>query len=300
MVFRKARVGPVDPLRLMESALLGEETRRGGPLERDDFPTEGEEFPMQRMIPVGLALIGMAIPAAAMAGSPGMFGKRHKETPVKVPIAPPPQFVQMEDGTIVQPVRPAAVDHVHNAGVPCATCEAAAAPTVVMEGTCAACESGSAVAHPHPLAAEAPGLASLRPQEAPGYARIGDGAVSQPAFAEPTPIGVMQAGYRPQGQQGQYQPPGQQGPVDVLALSEARAKQKQQAGNVPATMGGSPGKPRKRPHILAHLFGLDPLYRIGREREARRTSQHAAIAYGESNQIVTDVPASAVYGNGGH
>jgi hypothetical protein len=300
MVFRKARAGPVDPLRVMESALPGEETRRGGPFERDDFPIEGEEFPMQRMIPVGLALIGMAVPAAAIAGSPGLFNKRHKDAPVTVPIAPPPRFVQTEDGTIVQPTAPAPYRHVHTAGVPCASCEAAAQPSVMTEGTCAACESGSAEVHTHPFAEEAPGLASLRPQEAPGYARIGGGTAPQPVFAEPTPIGVMQAGYRPQGQQGQYQSPGQQGPVDVLALSEARAKQKQQAANVPATMGGSPGKPRKRPHILAHLFGFDPLYRIGREREARRTSQHAAIAYGESDQIVTDVPASAVYSNGGH
>jgi hypothetical protein len=263
---------------------------------------------MRRILPVGLALVGVALamPVAATAGSPdmmhGLFVKKHKKTKQAAPAPAPPQMIQNEDGQIVQTVSPAPVDHVHTAGVPCTTCEAAAAaPPVIMEGACAACENGATTVHTHPVVEEAPGVASIRPQETPGYARVGGGGATQvPMYAEPTPIGVMQAGYHPQTQQGQYQPDGLQAPVDVLALSEAREKEKRQASAVAPTMGGSPGKPRSRPHILAHLFGFDGVFRLGRDHEDQRASQHAAISYGPMNQVVTDVPASAVYGNGGH
>jgi len=259
----------------------------------EDFPIVGEEFPMRQMIPVGLALVGMALaaPAAATAGSPdtrpGLFARKARRTP-------PPQVVET-----MPTVQPASAVHVHTDGVRCPICEAAAAaPPVVMMGACSACENGSTTVHNHPMIVEgeAPGLASLGPAEAPGYARLGGATNATPVYAEPTPIGVMQAGYQPA-----MQPQGMQGgPVDVLALSEAREKAKRQAGPIAPTVGGMPGKPRHRPHILAHLFGFEGVFQIGREREARRQSQHAAIAYGAVNQPVTDVPASAVYSQGGH
>lgn len=263
---------------------------------------------MRRILPVGLALVGMALamPVAATAGSPdmkhGLFVKRQKRAKQAetTPAPAPPRFIRTEDGRIVPTMAPAPVDHVHTADVPCTTCEAAAAPpTVIMEGACAACEKGATTVHAHPVVEESPGAASIRPRETPGYAQVG-GATQVPMYAEPTPIGVMQTSYQPRTQQGQFQPNGLQAPVDVLALSEAREKQKRQAAAVPPTMGGSPGKPRSRPRILAHLFGFDGMFHMGRDREAQRAGQHAAISYGGMNQVVTDVPASAVYGNGGH
>lgn len=257
----------------------------------EGFPIVGKEFPMRRIIPVGLALVGLglALPAAATAGSPdtqsGLFAKKTRRARQT---AQDPQFVP--------PAQPPMIEHIHTEGVPCTACEAAAPPTVVMTGACAACENGSTTLHTHPMA-EGPGLASIGPAEAPGHAQLGGGMNAAPVFAEPTPIGVMQAGYRPQAQP----PQGFQGSsVDVLALSEAREKEKRNAGPVAPTVGGMPGKPRSRPHILAHLFGFEGMFHMGRDREARRQSQHAAISYGPVNQVVTDVPASSVYGPSGH
>ena len=168
---------------------------------------------MRQMIPVGLALVGMALaaPAAATAGSPdtrpGLFARKARRTP-------PPQVVET-----MPTVQPASAVHVHTDGVRCPICEAAAAaPPVVMMGACSACENGSTTVHNHPMIVEgeAPGLASLGPAEAPGYARLGGATNATPVYAEPTPIGVMQAGYQPA-----MQPQGMQGgPVDVLALSK--------------------------------------------------------------------------------
>jgi hypothetical protein len=63
---------------------------------------------------------------------------------------------------------------------------------------------------------------------------------------------------------------------------------------VPPTVGG-PVPEHNRPHVIRHLFGLD-VFTHGRERrEERRLSQHAAIAYGQKDQSLTELPASMVY-----
>ena len=61
----------------------------------------------------------------------------------------------------------------------------------------------------------------------------------------------------------------------------------------PTAMSG-PG--HDRPHIISHVFGLPKLGKLHEERVEKRREQHAAIAYGDPNQKVTDLPASVVYG----
>jgi hypothetical protein len=59
-----------------------------------------------------------------------------------------------------------------------------------------------------------------------------------------------------------------------------------------------------RPHVLGHLFGFSDIARDARERRGRRTEkerqQHAAISYEDQAKPVTEIPASMVYGKGGH
>jgi hypothetical protein len=54
---------------------------------------------------------------------------------------------------------------------------------------------------------------------------------------------------------------------------------------------------RNRPHILAHLFGLDAIGRASREdRERRVMENHASISYQPQSVQPTELPASMVYG----
>jgi hypothetical protein len=56
----------------------------------------------------------------------------------------------------------------------------------------------------------------------------------------------------------------------------------------------SPG--HDRPHIIGHILGIPKFGQRMRAREEKRREQHAAIAYGESNSKVTELPSSMVYG----
>jgi hypothetical protein len=233
------------------------------------LPFEGKEFPMRRWISTGLALIGMAlaVPAAATAGSPdmrhGLFkGAKSQKKHVH--------------------------QHVHNHDAPsggCSTCESPEAVvvtngTLTAPGACTACQAAAM------QQVEAPGLASLRPSEAPGFASMN--GRDQVLSSEPTPIGVVQAGFRPEAT----------GMPTASSLFHQSAGQPQGAnlGPIAPTMGGMPGKPHARPHIIRHLLGLDGFGRMGQEREAREASKHAQTTFGTNDQRVVDVPANMVYG----
>jgi hypothetical protein len=65
--------------------------------------------------------------------------------------------------------------------------------------------------------------------------------------------------------------------------------------SIPAAPTGITGPGHDRPHIISHIFGLPKLGRHLEERSERRRDQHAATAYGDSSQKVTDLPAAVVY-----
>jgi hypothetical protein len=53
--------------------------------------------------------------------------------------------------------------------------------------------------------------------------------------------------------------------------------------------------------VISHLFGVGGITRHAREARAdRQKQQHASIAYDPPSQPVTELPASMVYGQGGH
>ena len=59
------------------------------------------------------------------------------------------------------------------------------------------------------------------------------------------------------------------------------------------------GPPSNRPHVIRHLLGLDVLGKHRRDADDKDRQKHAAIAYDQPNQPVTELPKSMVYGDGG-
>lgn len=131
---------------------------------------------------------------------------------------------------------------------------------------------------------------------APGYAVVGGpegapgdaGAHGGIPGAEPAPIGVATAGHRapfdprmaaamPRPGAGSYDP-------SVMQSS------------VPAAPTPMSGPGHNRPHVIGHMLGLPKLGRHYQEHQAKKREQHAAIAYGDPDQKVTELPASMVYG----
>jgi hypothetical protein len=135
--------------------------------------------------------------------------------------------------------------------------------------------------------AHATGYAVVGGQEsAPGYA-VANGSAQG---AEPAPIGMargaqgMPVDPRMAGAMPRPGGPGA-GPYDPSVMQSSIPP-------APAAMSG-PG--HDRPHIISHIFGLPKLGKLHEEREGKRRDQHAAIAYGDPNQKVNELPASVVY-----
>jgi hypothetical protein len=202
----------------------------------------------------------------------GLFGRRHcvecqraaaKRDGVDVP--PPPSLEPGMQGQVV------------SNGSYCPTCQG----NMVV--------SGPVISHD----AHAPGYAVVGGPsgpggpDAPGYAVVGEAMVG----AEPVPVGVSKmrtpgatdprmaaAGGRPGA-----------GPVDPAVVPTNYPPQSAVAA------------PRSsRPHIISHLFGIPLLGTYRRQLDQKERDKHAAIAYGQNDKAVTEVPASVVYGNGGH
>ncbi len=126
------------------------------------------------------------------------------------------------------------------------------------------------------------------PQDSTGYAVVGGPAPS----AEPTPIGLAR------GTQNPWADPrmaamaprrGAGGPYDPAVVPSS----------LPPAQSAMAGPGHDRPHILSHLFGLDGFGRYRREREEQAREKHAAVAYGDPNQKVTELPSSMVYSKDG-
>jgi hypothetical protein len=147
--------------------------------------------------------------------------------------------------------------------------------------------SGPVVVSEHVVGAgdpHAPGYAVVGGAESgPGYAVVNGGE----AGAEPTPVGVAR------GAQYAMADPGMAGPMPRPgAGSYDPAVMPTSVPPPPSPMSG-PG--HNRPHIISHTLGLPILGKRHEQRVERRREQHAAIAYGDPNKKVTELPASVVY-----
>ena len=163
-------------------------------------------------------------------------------------------------------------------------------------GSCPTCQGNAIVTGPVLTTdAHAPGYAvvggpgSMASADAPGYAVVGDGPMGQ----DPTPIGISRSA---QGLAGGPRMaaagarPGAAGAYDPSVVPTA----------IPPAQVAMEGPGHDRPHIISHLLGLPKLGQIRRGREDKEREHHAAIAYDQPGAKVSELPASMVYGPGGH
>jgi hypothetical protein len=251
---------------------------------------------------LGVFGLALAVPAWVMADPPGdgapavteevspqppphrhngLFGWRHcvicqrarakRESGVNVP--PPPSLGPAAG--VSGPVT-GAHDHAMLApGAPCPTCQG----EVVMTGSSTVIENhapGYAVVGGS--AAEAPGYAVVGGPGGPTAdpAPIGVARNAQPAWADPR---LASAGRRPGSS-----------PYDPAVVPS----------NLPPAQSAMAGPGHDRPHIISHVLGLPKFGQLYRDHQDKERQKHAAIAYGESNRAVTDLPASVVYGKNNH
>jgi hypothetical protein len=127
-------------------------------------------------------------------------------------------------------------------------------------------------------ARKAPGRAVVG-GDAPGYASVGGDAM---LASEPTPIGRTMM---TQAWANARQP-----------APNRQAKAPSDSALMPTSFNPVAPEGSNNPHILRHLFGLDAIGSLSRrEAERRAREKHAAIAYGQKDQPVTELPASMVY-----
>jgi hypothetical protein len=131
-----------------------------------------------------------------------------------------------------------------------------------------------------------------------GYAVVGPGvpgdgtgfAVVGGPSAEPAPIGVARGttnSWADPRMAAMPRRPGA-GPYDPSVVPTG-------VPQAPSPMSG-PG--HDRPHIISHMLHFPKFGQHHQERLDRQREKHAAIAYGDPNEKVTELPASVVYGKG--
>ncbi len=126
------------------------------------------------------------------------------------------------------------------------------------------------------------------PEDMTGYAVVGGPAPS----AEPAPIGLARGGQNPWAdpRMAAMAPrPGGAGPYDPSVVPSS----------MPPAQSAVAGPGHDRPHIISHILGLPLMGTHRRQREEREREKHAAIAYGDPKQKVTELPSSMVYGKDG-
>jgi hypothetical protein len=235
-----------------------------------------------RLLVLGLAVAVLALPGAARAGLPVIASKKpkcpHSTGAHKCPACQLAD-AQREAGSV-----PIVVNGPTPPGLAAPGCAACAASggTIVMD-------SG-----------EAPGVAHLGGNHPGGVMMPGGG---YRISGEPTPIGVVRAGYDldahrapAPGLGGGFDPthgaPRPSGPV--MMGSPGMGMSMGAIPPAPTPMGTN----SRRTSVLGHMMGLDGFGRFGQARAARKAAEHAAIpmgapaAYGRP----TEVPASMVYG----
>ena len=68
----------------------------------------------------------------------------------------------------------------------------------------------------------------------------------------------------------------------------------------PAQVAIQSAEHEKRYKIIAHVLGVPKFGQRRRAEEDKERQKHAAIAYDQPGTKVTEIPASMVYGQGGH
>ena len=202
-----------------------------------------------------------------------------------VDVPPPPSASSLPPGTVV----PGAIVYGHPHGGAthansqpgtCVACEQAAAGTVVTSGPVVISDSN------------APGYASVGGPSAPGYASVG-GPAPVGGDGGPAPVGVARA------HTGQPSPIAARSPLGTHDSSVMPTSAAIPAAPTPMGDDGP-----TKPHVIGHLFGFSQMAKDYRDRRAQRSQKereaHAAIAYDEKSQPLTEIPASMVYGNDGH
>jgi hypothetical protein len=157
---------------------------------------------------------------------------------------------------------------------------------VASAGGCAACEAGSAAVY---SGADAPGVAYVG-GDGPGYAAAGVLATT-----EPTPVGVMRTDYQgPTAGLGQPMPG--VSPYGPIAPNGPQAAPAGMPFGQPPLSGPMSNPGHNRPSVLRHMLGLRAPRTLSSYRQERRRSSHAAIRYEAGPQMLSELPASVVYG----
>ena len=218
---------------------------------------------------------GTMVMAPAVQSAPhhhkGIFGRRHCVECQRA-------YAKAHDGVDVPAppsLEPGVQGQVISQGAYCPTCQG----NMVM--------SGPATGHEAP----APGYAVVGGPaggEVPGYAVVGEAMVG----SEPVPVGVSKMRTKNASDPRMAAMGGRpgSGPLDPAVVPT----------NLPPAQAAVVSSSGGRPHIISHLFGLPMMGAHRREREDREREKHASIAYGQNEQAVTELPASVVYGKGGH
>ncbi len=164
--------------------------------------------------------------------------------------------------------------------------------------SCPTCQGNAVVTGPVLVAdAHAPGYAvvggpgAMASADAPGYAVVGDAPLGQ----DPAPIGISRSGQGPSGLTGMAAMgarPGAGGAYDPSVVPTSAIP--------PAPTAIQSAEHEKRYKIIAHVLGVPKFGQRRRAEEDKERQKHAAIAYDQPGTKVTEIPASMVYGQGGH
>jgi hypothetical protein len=165
-------------------------------------------------------------------------------------------------------------------------------------GSCPVCDGNAVVTGPVLTAdAHAPGYAvvggpgAMASTDAPGYAVVGDALPGQ----DPAPIGVSRSGQVPGGPRMAAmgaRTPGAAGPYDPSVVPTSAIP--------PAQVAMKNPEHEKRYKVIAHVLGVPKFGQWRRAEEDKERQKHAAIAYDQPGAKVSEIPASMVYGQGGH
>ncbi len=230
-----------------------------------------------RMLALGLAAgLLSVVPTSAEAGKPKC---PHSTGAYKCPSC---QLADAQRKAGDRPIIVTGASPIEHTGAGCAACAASGGEGVIVM------ESG-----------EAPGVARLGGAHPGGVVMPG----GYPITGEPTPIGMVRAGYDLDARQTSYT-----GATFDPTHGPSRAPSMMSAPGMGMGMGMPPGaippaptpmdSQARRTSILGHLFGLDGIGRYGESRAARRAAEHAAIPMGAPAGAArpTELPASMVYG----
>jgi hypothetical protein len=223
---------------------------------------------------------GQPPPQTAPHTHKGLFGRRHCVECQR-------EYVKAHDGVDVPAppsLEPGATMHGH--------------AMAGQGGSCSVCQGNPVVTGPALITdAHAPGYAvvggpgAMASADAPGYAVVGDVAMGQ----DPAPIGISKSAQGPAGgprMAAMGASPGANGAYDPSVVPTSAIP--------PAQVAMKNPEHERRYKVVAHALGVPKFGSMRRKEEDRERQKHAAIAYDQPGAKVSELPASMVYGAGGH